>query len=288
MGKNNVELLSPTKDVVFQVLFGEQGSEEITKAFLEAILNEKITNVDLSKNPVLRRMKPKDKMGILDVLVKFNNNEYCNIEMQVTKKKEVIERALFYWSKTYSRNIKEGEEYSNLGRTIIVLIADFELETLKDLGYCTKWKIIEEEKRKIILTEDLEIVIIELPKIFKQKVQENGKLLDWLYFLKNPNSEKVGEIMGKNEDIKRAEEKLEKISQDEIMQKIMDWREDAERDDRAKERKIEKLGKELENKDKEIQKIIQNLIKKGMTKEEIEKITGIHKDEIQKIMKSND
>ena len=93
--------------------------------------------------------------------------------------------------------------------------------------------------------------------------------------------------MGKNEDIKRAEEKLEKISQDEIMQKIMDWREDAERDDRAKERKIEKLGKELENKDKElenkdkeIQKIIQNLIKKGMTKEEIEKITGIHKDEI--------
>lgn len=47
--------LSPKLDVVFQKLFGEEGSEEITKSLLEAILKEKIDSIDLSQNPILRR-----------------------------------------------------------------------------------------------------------------------------------------------------------------------------------------------------------------------------------------
>ena len=65
------KLLSPKIDAVFQVLFGEVGSEEITKEFLKAILNENITSVDLSKHPILRRLTPSDKMGVLDVLQKL-------------------------------------------------------------------------------------------------------------------------------------------------------------------------------------------------------------------------
>ena len=72
--KEKVKLLSPKKDVVFQVLFGEVGSENITKNFLQDVLNEKITKIDLSKNPILRRMKPTSKMGILDVYAEINGN----------------------------------------------------------------------------------------------------------------------------------------------------------------------------------------------------------------------
>ncbi len=36
--------LSPKLDVVFQALFGEKGSEKITKDFLEKILKRKIEN----------------------------------------------------------------------------------------------------------------------------------------------------------------------------------------------------------------------------------------------------
>ena len=49
------KILSPKLDVVFQALFGEAGSESITKSFLETILEEKIEEIDLSKNPILRR-----------------------------------------------------------------------------------------------------------------------------------------------------------------------------------------------------------------------------------------
>ena len=46
---NNQTLLSPKIDVVFQALFGEVGNEQITSKFLEAILQKKITTIDLSR-----------------------------------------------------------------------------------------------------------------------------------------------------------------------------------------------------------------------------------------------
>lgn len=39
--KERSKLLSPKLDIVFQALFGEVGSEKITKRFLEAILRKK-------------------------------------------------------------------------------------------------------------------------------------------------------------------------------------------------------------------------------------------------------
>lgn len=42
----------------------------------------------------------------------------------------------------------------------------------------------------------------------------NEKLLDWLTFLNNPESERVKEKMKENENLKEAKEKLEKISED--------------------------------------------------------------------------
>ena len=136
-------LISPKNDVVFQILFGEVGSENITKSFLEAVLDEHISKIDLSKNPVLRNIVPGKKKGILDVIAEINDTEKCNIEMQVGKREDIIQRILYYWSRTYIRDIKEGENYDKLQRTIAVLIADFEIPQLEELNYITKWKLIE-------------------------------------------------------------------------------------------------------------------------------------------------
>ena len=111
---NESKLLSPKLDVVFQALFGEVGNERITKEFLEAILERKIEEVDLSKNIVLRRENIKDKMGVLDVLAKINDKEYINVEMQVGKKANLIKRRIYYWEREYTRNIKKREDYEEL------------------------------------------------------------------------------------------------------------------------------------------------------------------------------
>ena len=274
------KLLSPKLDVIFQILFGEVGSEKITKDLLSSILDEKIYSVDLNQNVVLRRELPEDKMGIVDVLAKINDNEYCNIEMQMTDKKNIIKRILYYWARQYSRGIAKGEDYKNLKRTILVLIANFELDNLKELGFHTRWKIIEEKERKIILTEDLEINIIELPKVHRlQATGKEKKLKEWMDFLENPESKEVSSYMKNNENIKEAKDKLDEISQDEVVRRLAELREKALMDEREAEYTGYCKGLEdgIERKNIEVAKKMKD---KGINIEIIIEITGLPKEEI--------
>ena len=50
-------------------------------------------------------------------------------------------------------------------------------------NYLTKWQIREEKTPKLILTDVLEIFIIELRKVSKDK-QKNDTLKAWLEFIK--------------------------------------------------------------------------------------------------------
>lgn len=164
-----------------------------------------------------------DKLGIVDLVAKINNNEICNVEMQIAKQDTIVERLLFYWSKLYSRQIKSGNDYSVLQKTIVILIANFEINFLKNLEYFTKWKIIEEKHRSTILTDKFEICIIELPKVNMHK-DKNNELLDWLFFLMNPKSNRVVEKMKVNKELKAAQEKLEEISNNEQLEQLAWWR----------------------------------------------------------------
>lgn len=278
--KTKVKLLSPKLDVVFQALFGEVGSERITKKFLEAILDKKLEEVDLSRNIVLRRENPKDKMGILDVLVKINQEEYCNVEMQMVEKDNLIERILYYWSRIYGKNLNGSDDYIELKRTIGVLIVNFEIKKLKELGYHSKWKIIEENERKLILTEHLELHIIEIPKIYKiGENEEKEELVKWINFIENPESEKVGEYMKENEEMKEAKEKLEVMSEDEKMQILAELRLKAIRDEKAVERFGYKQGIEQGIK-QEKKEIAKKMKEEGLDIEVIKKVTGLTEEEI--------
>lgn len=159
-------------------------------------------------------------------------------------------------------------------------------------------------KRKIILTDVLEIVIIELPKIYRKR-DKKDKLLEWTYFLDNPKSEEVEEIMKENEGIKKANEKLEEISDDEIMQRIAEWKADGirlEKGRQAKQARLERRLKELEEekevahkegvvegieqgKREEVIKMVKSLEKEGLGISFIMKITGLTKEEIDSIQK---
>ena len=272
------KLLSPKLDVIFQALFGEVGNERITKKFLEAILDRKLEEVDLSGNIVLRREKLEDKMGVLDVIVKINKKEYCNVEMQLIEKDKLLERILYYWARIYTKNLKSGNDYINLRKTIEVLIVNFEIKELKELEYHSKWKIIEEKNRKLILTEDLELHIIEIPKIYRTEGKEE-ELTKWIYFIENPESEKVGEYMKENKEMKEAKEKLEVMSEDERMQILAELKEKAIRDEKATERYGIRVGIERGRK-QEKKEIAKKMKEQGIDIEIIKKITGLSDKEI--------
>jgi flagellar biosynthesis/type III secretory pathway protein FliH len=77
------------------------------------------------------------------------------------------------------------------------------------------------------LTEKLEFHIIELVKL-DNVTNKDDILLDWLYFLQNPESERVISKMKENKDLEQAHKKLEDISNDEQMRILAEWRESAE------------------------------------------------------------
>ena len=269
----------PKMDIIFQAIFGEVGSENITKDFLEKILKRKIEKISLDKNPILRRELKDDKLGVLDIVTELDGKEKCNIEMQLIDKNNIIERMLYYWSKMYTRQIKAGDDYKKLEKTIVILIADFNIKGLEEVEYHSTWKIIETNSvKKLILTDKFELDIIELLKI-KGRENEKDQLLDWLIFLENPESERVTRKMEENENLKEAVEKLDRISEDEKMQRIIELREKAIRDEHAIYAKGVDDGIE-----KGIMKIAKSMLKKGMNVSDIIEITGLTKEEIEKLI----
>ena len=203
------KLLNPKLDYVFKRIFGSNGSEEITKDFLRAVTKENITEIELDCNPITEKDLYDDKLGILDIKAKLNNNINCNIELQLVDKKNIEKRLLFYWSKMYTSSIKKGEDFDKLQKGIVVLISDYNLDNLKqNNNFITKWQIREEKTPKLILTDVLEIYIIELRKVSKDN-KENSSLKAWLEFINNPE---VKPKMGDKEELIKAREILEDMS----------------------------------------------------------------------------
>ncbi len=309
MAKN--DSMVPTNDYIFKRIFGHIGNEEITKGLISAIINKEVQNVKLDETPILEKDIRDDKVGILDVRARIDGEVQCNIEMQIVQSDNIERRLMFYWSKLYSGDIKEGEDYEKLNKTIVILIADFELDSIKEIEkYHTKWQIREEEYGKIVLTDVLEIHIIELSKLMdrlKNKgIDEKDKVMLWSIFIKNP--EKIGEnAMSENEDIKKAKEELDKIKQDKRERYLAELRDKHIRDTKAVEKygykkgieegtkmakeeikKAEEERKEAEEKIKKVEKkqktIILNMYNKKIDIDTICEVVELSKEEVKKII----
>lgn len=140
-GVNISDLLLPKNDIVFQTLF-TRGKESITKSLIESILKIKISKLDLDKNKDLLNDNTKDKNGRLDLRAVIDDNIECNIEVQLSTHKKMLERFLYYWAKIYTANLERGEEYEKLRKTISIIIANENIEQFREIKKAsTKWRI---------------------------------------------------------------------------------------------------------------------------------------------------
>ena len=120
------ELLKPKYDIVFQALF-QNNTDNITENFITEILGEKVKIVDIKTDNTIIKKYPTEKGGRLDLIAKLEDGSLCQIEMQMTDKGDTIKRILYYWARTYSGQLKRGEEYKNLKKTIGIIITDYEI-----------------------------------------------------------------------------------------------------------------------------------------------------------------
>ena len=297
--KNEIRYI-PTNDYVFKRIFGYKGNEDITADFLKAVTGVEYKDIYLEGTPILERDLIENKMGVLDVKIVADEINNIDIEMQITKSEYIADRILWYWAKMYSMSMEKGDTYDSTKRATCILIADFKLENLKNIPkFKTKWNVREEEYKDVILTNKLEIIIIELEKLEESinKIEENKKLLNWCQFIKAPE-EVEDSIMNENENIKRAKEELDKINQDERERMLAELREKAIMDELAIRASGYKEGKEegiiegiekglVEGKKEGIQetekKYIKKMLERKMTIEDIIEITGLTEEEIKSL-----
>ena len=287
MPNKEKSILQPKNDVVFKALFS-RGKPRITQAMLEAILKMKIDKLELDKSTDLLNENADDKNGRLDLRAIINGNTECDIEVQLVSNDNITERFLYYWAKMYTANLKIGDKYSDLRKTISIIILDDDFKLTKDLERPqTTWRIRESEAMHLVLTDHFEIIIIEIPKVVKayQKTP-NDEVLQWMLFLDNPEKEEVARIMEENKDIKEAKEELERISQDDILRRkaLNRTLEIADKLQLKKEAKEAREKGEQIGIEKEKKAVIKKLHELNISIEQIAKVVELKEEEVKEIL----
>ncbi len=231
------------------------------------------------------------KTGRLDVRAKFNDGEDCDIELQVEPYEYMDKRMLEYWANMYTTKINSGNDYRVLKPSIVILIAGFKIPKLKEIEkYHTKWNLREEKYHNKILTEEIEIHILELPKLRNINIDKD-KLALWLKFIQNPSNKEVQRKMEEEENklLKQAKEELAYLSGDKDFKRLVEARVGFLRDQNTKEICGEerglKRGKRLGRKEGKIE-IAKKMLIENMKIADIMRLTGLTEEEVNRIRKN--
>lgn len=204
-------LLDPKVDFVFKNIFGSPKHPRVLISFLNAILKpvKKIISVEIKGTDIPKQFI-EDKYSRLDVKATTSNNEIINIEIQLKNEHNMIKRSMYYLSKMYEEQLGEGEDYSNLARTVCINILNFKYLTTEKFHTGYRLKEIETNEE---LTDIIEMHFIEIPKL-KSGSDEKDMLVAWTEFLKDPESEKVRGLELSIEEIREAKDELIRMSND--------------------------------------------------------------------------
>ena len=219
-------LMSPKVDYCFKELLAYS---EIRKGFIAAILNkdpEEIAETTLMPT-ILSKDTEDGKYGILDVRVRMKNGSQMDLEMQVAPFEFWNNRVIFYLSKMYAEQVKEGDKYKNLKPCIQVSILNFNLfhedrTCFREIAFCdltTKQKY----------TDLLEIYVLELKKLPPEQ-KEELLIIKWMRFLAAESREDFEKMAGEDNYINEAYEVLQKLSADERKRLEYEARQKAIRD----------------------------------------------------------
>ena len=116
---NTNKRLPLSSDIVFKKVFAKEENLDLLKSLLEAILKIEIRKIELKNSEIIRDSK-NGKSGVLDVKAEINDNSVIDIEMQVENEYNMEHRSAFYMVNTASNEIKKGQIYVNLKKTIVM------------------------------------------------------------------------------------------------------------------------------------------------------------------------
>jgi len=301
--------INPRVDIAFKKIFGVEENKDLTISLINSIVSESDQITDLTLlNPYNPKNFRTDKLSILDIKAQGAMGKKFNIEIQITDEADYDKRALYYWAKLYTEQLKSGEDYSKLSKAIGIHILNF-TSIPKVEKYHNVFHITEKESN-LSYFKDLELHTIELKKFSDNSDEEltdivakiKNTLDVWVTFLtrndllnldnlpKELNDAKlkkainVLEVMNFSEQERSAYEDHLKWLRIEA-NTIKNYEERGEARGREEGRvEGEKIGEERGEKAKAIE-IARRMLKKGLDIDYIIDMTGLNKSEIEGLKK---
>ena len=299
------KLLPLTSDYVFKRIFGQEENKQALKDFLESILDEEILKIEI-KNPEIPKNFYDSKYGVLDLKVTLNDKSIVDVEMQMKNEHNIEQRDTFYLASNYVNEIKEGEPYTNCKKSIVINILNF-MYYKRNEYHSVARMIFEEPKEEErvemgykeedrYMTKYLEVHIIELPKFKIKNPKMHTKLEEWLWLFIG-SDEKVKEASKKNKEIEKIKRKLASMSLSPEERNNYEYRLRAIRDEadaieyKTKQAKEEGIKEGVEKGIKQgieqgIEQTAKEMLKNNFTIEQIQVITKLTKEEIEKLRKN--
>ena len=272
-------LMKPKIDFAFKEIMMD---EKARIGFLSAVLKIKPEEIKETQilNTNLRKEHDDDKQGILDVRLLMNNDREIDIEIQLSELKVWADRSLFYLAKMFTDQIKPGESYRVFKKCVSISILNFTLFPEEAEFYSSFH--IREDTRNFLYTDKMEFHIIELPKLPEELQESSSDLELWAKFIDAERKEVFDMLADKNPYIESAYQKLQIISQDKDKRLEYEAREKAIRDYNEGLLEAEERGQEKGKKLGTLS-IAKKLIDMGYPTDEIEKITLLSKEDIEKL-----
>ena len=278
--------INPYTDFGFKKLFGEEGSKELLKDFLNELLppKHKIQNLSLKPTERLPAISTERKV-IFDIHCISESGSRFIVEMQKAKHNFFKDRAVFYSTFPIKEQAERGEWDFQLSPVYCVALLDFTFnKDKKEDEYLSNIQLKNQYCE--VFYDKLTFLFIEMPRFTKTENELKTHFDKWLYFLKNlEDFTEIPEIL-KEQIFIEGFHKAELASYDENERYLYEESLKACRDmfgimktathDSFMEGKIEgKLEGKLE--------VVKNGIKQGLSIEIISQLTGIAREEIEKL-----
>jgi len=294
-----MEKISPRVDIAFKKIFGVEENKDLLISLINSIVSEEDKIVDVTLlNPYNPKNFKQDKLSILDIKAKSQAGKRYNIEIQISDEADYDKRALYYWAKLYTEQLKVAEDYSTLSKAIGIHILNF-TSILHVDKYHNVFSIREKDSG-LLYFKDLELHTIELKKFSKDSHAEladvvamvKNSLDMWAAFLTrhdllnrenlpaaldDPALKKALGVLGimnfAPEEREAYEEHLKWLRMETSALKKYETKWFAEGREEGREEERQKNLEEKKN-------IAGKMLAKGMSVEEVGELTGLSEDEI--------
>ncbi len=171
-----MEKITPRVDLAFKKIFGVEENKDLLISLINSIVGQEdqVAEVTLL-NPYNPKSFKSDKLSILDVKAKSVDGKRFNIEIQISDEADYDKRALYYWDKLYTEQLKVAQDYSTLSKAIGIHILNFTSIT-NVTKYHNVFHIVEKDSG-LLYFKDLELHTIELNKFTDNSYEELPDIL---------------------------------------------------------------------------------------------------------------